>query len=186
MPPQSAELTHARAPSPRWLGIAADFVANQAAWWWCVLAARAGSPTGLLGPAAYVVGQLVFRPNRRRAILGLAAAGALTGLAGDFALVRAHLLAFPPTFAEVAPFMLGLWAMFAVSLTASAAFLAQAPVWGAALFGAVAGPLAYSAGERLSVLTVREAGAAAVALEWMIAAPWLAYCARRAEREAST
>jgi hypothetical protein len=99
--------------------------------------------------------------------------------------VHAGLLAFQPTFGAVAPFMLALWAMFAVSLTASAAFLARPPAWRAALFGAVAGPLAYAAGARLSVLSLRDGAAWAVAVEWLLAVPWLAYWARRAERRVS-
>jgi hypothetical protein len=52
------------------------------------------------------------------------------------------------------------------------------------LLGAIAGPLAYAGGERLSVLSLSAAAAWAVALEWGLAVPLLVICARPpAERQ---
>jgi hypothetical protein len=163
--------------SAAWL----DLAANQAAWWWCILSARAGHGTvALLGPGAYLLGQFLLRRGERWLVPLLGALGTLVGLAGDTLLVRAELLVFPPglTIGAVAPFMLALWAMFSVSLLGSMAFLLRQPAWLALLLGAAAGPIAYSGGERLSVLTLPGGAAVGVAVEWALAVPLLAVMAR--------
>lgn len=158
-----------------------DLAANQAAWWWCILSARSGHGTvALIGPAAYLLGQVLLRPGERWLVLLLGALGALVGFAGDTLLVYARLLVFPPglTVGAAAPFMLALWAMFSASLLGSMAFLLRQPAWLALLLGAVAGPLAYSGGERLSVLALPGMAPVGVAVEWALAVPLLALLAR--------
>jgi len=134
----------------------------------------------LLGPLSYVLGHVLSARRARHAVLALAMAGALAGLAGDALLAKAGLLRFPPglTLGLAAPFMILLWAMFAVSLRGSSAFVLRRPVWQVALLGAAAGPLAYAGGERLSVLELSHGALWAVALEWAVAVPLLALAAR--------
>lgn len=76
--------------------------------------------------------------------------------------------------------MVSLWAMFAVSLSASARFLSQLSVHWVAALGATMGPLAYLGGERLGVLTLGRGASLVVAAEWAIAVAILAHSAARA------
>jgi hypothetical protein len=166
---------------PRRLALLLDLGTNQAAWWWCILSARAGKPTfALLGPLAYAAGHVLLRPRQRSRVLSLAIAGGLVGLVGDTLLAGSELLSFPPglTLGPVAPFMVSLWVLFAISLTASTTFLVAQPPWRAALLGALLGPLAYASGERLSVLELSGYAPVAIAAEWTLAVLVLTLLAR--------
>jgi hypothetical protein len=180
------QLEHAPARSVRELRVRVlvDFAANQSAWWCSVLVARAGGRLlAVLGPLAYIAAR-AGRIGEVARVASLAAAGALIGALGDTTLVRAGCLSFPPALrvGPTAPFMLSLWAMFAVSLSASAAFVRELhPLW-SALLGAAAGPLAYGAGVRLGVLSVEPGSLLAIALEWALAVPLLAAVARAVDR----
>jgi hypothetical protein len=159
-----------------------DFVGGQAAWWGCVLLVRAGREhAALIGPALYVATHAVLRVGLRTRVLALAGIAALTGWAADTALVRAGLLAFPAAAESPCsrPWMAGLWAAFAVSLTASLAWLVRRPIVLAAALGALAGPAAYAAGERLGALALGPWSSAAVAAEWAVSTTLLVLCARR-------
>jgi hypothetical protein len=146
-----------------------DFGANQAAWWWCVLAAREGSElVALFGPLAYLVGRVLVTPERAATTLRLAAAGAALGAAGDQLLAWRGLLDFEPAGTR-GVFMVALWAMFAASLEFSTGFVARLPAWQRALVGGLAGPLAYLGGERLGVLSMASGAWPFVALEWAVA-----------------
>jgi hypothetical protein len=118
-------------------------------------------------------------------LIELAGAGAAVGLCGDALLASSGLLILSPSLSwgPVAPFLVSLWAMFAVSLQRSAAFLVRLPAWQTASIGAVAGPLAYAGGERLGVLSLSAGAPWAVALEWALAVPLLAACARVTPRQ---
>ena len=181
MQPPSLELPRSPGVQQSRLAFWLDLALNQAAWWYCILSARLGHPfLAVLGPLSYVVGHVVAAPRTRPAVLALSGAGALAGFAGDALLVRSGLLSFPPgfTLGPVAPFMVLLWAMFAVSLRGSSAFVTRLPGWQVALLGAAAGPLAYAGGERLSVLELANGALWAVSLEWAVAVPLLALAAR--------
>jgi len=160
-----------------------DFVANQAAWWCVILLVKSGHDlVALSGPVAYVTVHLLARPEARLLVARLAVMGALVGLVGDTLLVRAGLITFPSTASDPAwsaPFMVSLWAMFAVSLSASARFLSQLRMHWVAVLGAIMGPLAYLGGERLGVLALGPGAGPVVAAEWAVAVAILAYSAAR-------
>ncbi len=185
MSPRALELPAAPAV-PHRLAAWLDLATSQAAWWWCILGARSErAALALLGPAAYLLGHLLLARGERQSVLRLATAGAAIGLLGDAILASSGLLTLPPslTWGPVAPFLVALWAMFAVSLQNSAAFLVRLPAWQAAVLGAVAGPLAYAGGERLGVLSLSGWAPWAVGLEWALAVPIIAACARAAARQ---
>lgn len=166
----------------------ADFCANQAGWWWCVLwaldteSANATSAANvaitLLAPAAYLAAHLAL-DSERRAVAALFALGATLGWAGDTLLTQAGLISFPSApGAESGPvFMLALWAMFAVSLRASARPFVTLRPWLRVFVAAAAGPLAYLGGQRLGVLELESGAVYAVALVWAIVVPLLAAAA---------
>ena len=161
----------------------ADFAGQQAAWWWCVLLARGGhAAAALLGPALYAGAHVLARPGAGRRVAALGSGGALLGFLGDTLLVRAGLMSFTIPGAATGhspPFMVALWMMFALSFSASSAPLSRQHPATLAGLAALAGPLAYLGGERLSLLSLSAAAPAAVGLEWALLVPLLALWARR-------
>lgn len=158
----------------------ADFAGSQAAWWWCILCVRAGHPClAVVGPAAYLGVHFTLRPSRRTSILVLAVGASVLGLLVDTTLVRLGFLALPGAGRGwTAAFMVSLWAAFGVSLTASMSFLRQSSSYVSLLFGALAGPIAYSGGERLGVLRLAPHASVAVGVAWALAVVALAVLAR--------
>jgi hypothetical protein len=166
----------------RWIPPWLDFVGSQAAWWSCVLLVRADrEAAALAGPVLYIAMHAAVRARLRTRLVALAGLAALAGWAGDTILVRTGLLSFPgaTTAPWSQPWMAALWAAFAVSLTVSMIWLVRRPFVVAGAFGAVAGPLAYAAGERLDVLALARWSAPAVAAEWAVATPLMVLYARR-------
>jgi len=167
----------ASAATVRWL----DLLGNQMAWWWAVLFARNDlEMVAVIGPVLYLATHLALRSEVRPRVLALGALAALIGWTGDTLLVRAGLLSFPSALETVwsRPWMSGLWAAFAVSLTVSLVWLLRQRLWVAAVLGAPAGPLAYWAGERLGALDLSTWAPLAVAVEWAVAMPLVVLLAR--------
>lgn len=160
--------------------MAADLVLQQAAWWAAVLLAANGRP--LAGGAAClapVLLHLAFRPAERPRLLRAALAAAAYGLATDTALAAAGLASYAGASAVSPAWMVGLWAILGVQLTASLRRVAAWPLPALALLGAVAGPLAYRGGEALEAMAL--AGPltfAAVAAQWAMGLPLLAWISR--------
>jgi hypothetical protein len=156
-------------PRPDVAAAAFDLVANQAAWWWCVLAVREGQElVAIAGPLAYLAGRVAIAKGRTGATLRLALAGAAWGGAGDQLLAWLGLMDFRPAGTQGA-FMVALWAMFAASLEFSAAFLTRLSPFQRLVAGAVAGPLAYVGGEKLGVLVLLPGAVPGIAVEWALA-----------------
>ena len=106
----------------------------------------------------------------------------LIGIVWDSALVMLGWLDFSSGFfiAGVAPYwILALWALFAITLRHSLAWL-QARLLTAAVVGAIAGPLAYWGGLRLGAVILVEPLQALVALSigWGLFTPLLLRLAR--------
>jgi len=160
-----------------------DAVGQQAAWWWAVLLAARGQPALAAALPLAVVGlHLALRPDARAPIAATALAAAIYGAATDGLLVALGLLAFPGGGAPPA-WMVALWAVFGVALTASLRSLAAWPAWAVALVAAAAGPLAYRGGAALDALALPAgdaAGMVGVALQWALGLPILAALSRRA------
>ncbi len=113
----------------------------------------------------------------------LVAAAATVGLAWDSALVALGLMSYPSgNFAPgLAPhWIIAMWALFATSLNLSMSWLKGRPRL-AALFGAVGGPMAYLAGERLGGLEMPDPvlALAVQAVGWAIILPLLTRLATR-------
>lgn len=163
-----------------WLG-PADLALQQAAWWAAVLLAAGGRPLagGAAGLTAVAV-HLALRPAERPRLLRAALLAAAYGLVTDSALGSAGLVVFAGAGALSPAWMVGLWAAFAVGLTASMARVAAWPLLLLAALGAVAGPLAYRGGAALGAISLAGPVAfAAIALQWAIGLPLLAWVARR-------
>ena len=167
------------------MAVAVNFLLFQAGWFACVLGAARGFPWQGALVALLIAGFIVFRSRRPREELALVAAAALGGLVFDSALAQSGWVDFEgavPT-ASLAPvWMVVLWALFATTLNVSLRWLRDWPALGV-LFGAVGGPVAYYAGERLGALRFADPmlGLTAVAVGWALATPLLFALARRLE-----
>jgi len=158
----------------------ADLVLQQAAWWTAVLLAVHGRPlAGGAACLAAVLLHLAFRPGERPRLLRAALAAAAYGLATDTALAAAGLASYAGARAVSPAWMVGLWAIFGVQLTASLRTVAAWPLPALALLGAVAGPLAYRAGVALEAMALAGPLAFAfVAAQWAVGLPLLARVSR--------
>lgn len=165
--------------------VAVNVLLFQAGWFACVLGASRGlSWQGALA-ALTIAAFIALRSRHPRGELALAGAAALSGFGFDSALTMAGWVEFKgaapaPLLSPV--WMVALWALFATTLNVSLRWLRERPALGM-LFGAVGGPAAYYAGERLGALRFAEplAGLAAVAAGWALATPLLVALARRME-----
>lgn len=156
---------------------ALNFVVFQAGWWACVLGAAhdraaAGSLFAAVVIAAHVA--LVAHPLRE---LRLVAIALMIGVVWDSALLMSGWLDFRSGFflPGMAPhWILALWALFAITLNHSLAWL-QGRLPAAAILGAIAGPMAYWSGVQLGAVMFIEPLHAALALSagWAIFTPLL-------------
>ena len=165
-----------------------SFVAFQVCWFACVGGAARGLPwLGPLAVAVYAAGHLrtiPYRAARTRQACLLGAAGAV-GYAADSVLVLSGVLTFPPHAVLGRPstvWMVALWVLQAAILGGVMSWMRGRFLLAAAV-GAVGGPLAYLAGERLgaAVLGPSHAAAfAAIGVEWALAMPLLVWMEARA------
>lgn len=161
-----------------------NYVLYQAGWLACVLGAawrwpQAGALVGLACLAAHVA-----LARRRRDEIALAAAAVATGAIVDTLQIRLGTLAFP-TGAIVAwlppPWLLVIWAQFANTMHFSMRWLLGRPRTAAA-FGALGGPLAFWAGQRLGAVDLDPRlwpSLLVLAFLWSLALPLLVRLAAR-------
>jgi len=165
--------------------VAVNFLLFQAGWFACVLGAARGYPWQGALVALLIAAFIVFRSRNPRDELSLVLVAALIGFAFDSVLALTGWLSFAgavplPALAPV--WMVSLWALFATTLNVSLRWLREWPVLGV-LFGAIGGPVAYYAGERLGALQFADPllGLTAVAAGWALAMPLLSALALRLE-----
>ncbi len=137
---------------------AVEALVQQAAWFAAVLGAARGYPWAGPVAVAAVLGLRIAWSGHRRAELAFATCAAAAGFALDSALTAAGLYAprphlLPPPWS--APWMVSLWVSFAATLNGPLRSL-RGRYGLAALLGAVGGPAAYAAGERLGAVTFGE------------------------------
>jgi hypothetical protein len=146
----------------------------QTGWFACVLGAAWGhEAAGAFAAAALMAGHLAASADRRvdlHTMLGTVAVGAaVEGL--QIAAGTYHTLGGGAPSAVPPLWLLALWAHFATTFRYSLRAIVARP-WAALLFGALGGPVAFLAGERLGAVTLaRPLGPAvtALALGWAAA-----------------
>jgi hypothetical protein len=163
--------------------ILANFVAFQIGWFACVLGAAHGTPWVGVAIALVIVAFHLWRAPRARPELTLILIAAAIGFVFDSALVMLGWIEYPngALIAGTAPvWIVAMWGVFTTTLNVSLAWLKRSlPL--AILFGAVGGPLAYVAGEKLGGLVFVQQTSALIALAvgWAAITPLLLRIADR-------
>jgi hypothetical protein len=177
--------------------VVVNFVLFQLGWLACVLGGAQGwALWGALFSLLIVLRHLQCAQDMRKETHLLLLAGAI-GLIWESALVNAGLLIYPNPIAELAgialaPYwILTLWLIFATTFNVSMRWL-KTRLWLAVPFGAIGGPLAFVAGEKLGAVIIPEPQTTLVvlAIGWAIWSPLLAWASRywdgfASERDAS-
>lgn len=165
-----------------------NLVGYQVAWFAVVIGAGMGQPwPGVVAALAFVAWQS-WGPQRAL-MMRLVGVAVAAGSIIDGALASSGSLVYAspwPSPQWPPPWILAIWAAFAVTLPRSLAFLQGRP-WLATAFGAVGGPLAYLAAARMGAVVFPIPpwwGLAALAVAWAVAMPLLANCATRFARMA--
>lgn len=163
---------------PVWL----NAVGFQTGWWACVLGAGGPMEVASMALGWMLVCTHLWLSAHRRAEIQLALLAVLVGLLADSALQSLGLISFYGwALGPLSPFWLWtLWALFALTLNASLAFLKRMH-WGvSAVVGCVFGPLTYQAGAAFGAAAVPEGvgNTLGLALTWMVLLPLLVYAAR--------
>jgi hypothetical protein len=150
-----------------------NFAAFQMAW----LIAVWGAAGGLtwLGPVAVLgwVSAYAFWQTAARADLALLVGAGVLGGIIDSVLVLLGVIAFPESAGPGFPttvWMVALWVNFAAALRHSVGWLCGRFGLGT-VFGAIGGPLAYLAGEKLGAINIQMVSGVVIA--WLIAMPCL-------------
>ena len=171
------------AATPGTARVIANFAAFQSGWFACVLgAAHDLAWAGTIAATAIVTAHIVCAA-RPLPELKLVAIALSIGVVWDSALVALGWLDFKSGFLidGMAPhWILALWALFAMTLNLSLAWLKERLLV-AAVVGAVAGPLAYWGGARLGAVVLADPVPALIALAvgWALFTPLLVRLARR-------
>lgn len=160
-----------------------NLAASEAGWFACVLGAAHGMPWfGPLVVLALIA--LHLRLSKRAGPeIGLIVSAVVIGLVSDSLLVVTGLVSYPSGIwiDGMAPYwILAMWAMFATTMNVSFKWLRKRNAL-AAILGAVAGPLAYLAGQELGAITFNQPvpAIAALAVIWAVALPLLVVLAQR-------
>lgn len=163
--------------------IAINIGIYQVCWVGCILGAAHLMPLIGVALVAAAVAYHLYTAPRAGIELGLIIIAAAIGAIWDSLLVSAGWLVYPSgtLLQGTAPYwIVALWISFATTFNVSLRWFKQRLFW-AAVFGAVGGPLAFLAGERLGgvVFTDHVAGVTALALGWALLMPLMMIISNR-------
>jgi hypothetical protein len=161
-----------------------NYLFYQAGWFACVLGAAAGRPwLGFLLAASLVGAHLWLSVDRvhelRRVALAVTVGGLVEAIqiaAGTYQFTSGTVIAALPP-----PWLLIMWAQMATTFDFSLRPIVSRPV-AAMAFGAVGGPLAFLAGERLGAITLQRPlapGLFLLAISWAVAMTVFAFVEQR-------
>lgn len=168
--------------------VVANAVGSQVGWFACVLGAASGQPAwGALLSLLLLAAHTAFAP-RPAAELRLILIAVAVGMAWDSLLAATGVVQYHAGvwLAGTAPYWIGvLWALFAATLNQSLRWLRRRPLLGL-VFGAVAGPLSFWAGQRLGAASFPDTPRALAVLSvgWALLMPALAHLACRLDEAA--
>lgn len=163
--------------------IALNVVAFQCAWFGCALGAAFGFAWVGVGVATLAAALHLALAHRRAPEVALIATAMVLGAIWDSLWLRQGWIGFAASgpWPGIAPlFMIALWMAFATTLNVSLRWLGRRYALAACL-GAVGGPLAYYAGERLGALAFADLawGLTGQAIGWGVMTPALVALAQR-------
>jgi Protein of unknown function (DUF2878) len=165
-----------------------NYLAYQAGWCAAILGAAYGLGTpGAVAALALTAGH-VWLARDRAGELALVVAAAATGVIVESWQIGSgtyRILAGAPADGAAPPlWLLALWAQFATTFRFSLAGVMRRPLR-AMLFGAIGGPVAFLAGERLGAVVLQAPllpGVSRLVVAWALALLWLSWLTRRAAR----
>ena len=164
-----------------------NFVLFQAAWFVCVLGASYNH-TYLALTLSLIILLLHFAIIKNRMLeLKLIIIAGLIGLLFDGALLNFDLIIYndpglPYPFTPI--WIVMLWMIFAMTLNHSLAWLSQ-KIYVSVLFGAMGGPLAYIAGEKLGAITLLSTySIITLSIGWALITPLLLLIANKLNKNA--
>lgn len=164
-----------------------NFVLFQAAWFVCVLGASYNH-TYLAFTLSLIILLLHFAIIKNRMLeLKLIIIAGLIGLLFDGALLNFDLIIYndpglPYPFTPI--WIVMLWMIFAMTLNHSLAWLSQ-KIYISILFGAMGGPLAYIAGEKLGAITLLSTNSIiTLSIGWALITPILLTIANKLNKNA--
>jgi hypothetical protein len=162
-----------------------NFVLFQLGWFACVLGGAQGwALWGALFSLLIVMRHLQCAQDMRKETYLLLLAGGIA-LIWESGLVHTGMLIYPDPVIElggiaIAPYwILTLWLVFATTFNVSMRWLKRR-LWLAAPFGAIGGPLAFLAGEKLGAVVISDPNTTllVLAIGWAIWSPLLAWASR--------
>lgn len=161
----------------------ANIVIYQVCWLACILGGANGLPLVGVVAVGLAVAWHLYLADAPRAEIALLALAGVVGAIWDSLLVAAGWLVYPSgtLINGTAPYwIVALWVGFATTFNLSLRYFKQ-QLWLASLLGAVGGPLAFYAGERLGgvVFTDTTIAMVALALGWAVLMPLMMLAARR-------
>mgnify|MGYP001351779366 CR=1 FL=1 len=164
-----------------------NFVLFQAAWFVCVLGASYNQ-TYLALPLSIIILLIHFSLIKKRMLdLKLIIIAGLIGLLFDGVLLNFDLIIYndpglPYPYTPI--WIVMLWMIFAMTLNHSLAWLSQ-KYYLAILFGAIGGPLAYIAGEKLGAITLLSTNSIiTLSIGWALITPILLVIANELNKNA--
>ena len=154
-----------------------NFMFYQTAWFVTIFSAANGKPyIGVLFTLIWMIAHLSFIKLNRDEEVKLLVFSALLGYILESLLVITNIVSYPEQaqFGMVVPFwMVALWINLAATINFSLSWLKTRYVV-ASLLGAIAGPLAYSAGAMIGAITINSIDALIIiSIMWAVAMPLL-------------
>lgn len=154
----------------------------QTAWWTCIAGVGHGFEIPALLYGLLLAGLHLRFAHQPRQEAKLAVFALIVGIAADTLLQMASVIGFYGwALGPLSPFWLWLlWALFAMTLNTSLAFLQNHTLWVSVAAGLVFGPLTYYAGAQLGAASFDNTAGhvGALAITWGLALPVLVYVAK--------
>jgi len=158
-----------------------NFILFQLAWFACVLGAAKAMPWAGVGVTLIILGWHFYHAKQAKPEIALMLTALFTGAIFDQSMLTLQLIEYQAhgwNTSLVPVWILALWLAFASTLNVSLAWMHDRYLI-AVLFGAVGGPLAYLAAEKLGAVTVSNSAYIALAIGWGVITPLLVCTAKR-------
>lgn len=161
--------------------VVTNFILFQLGWLLTIFSAAEGQPVvGVIYTVSWMIVHLFIIGDKYKVELQLLLIAALLGYLFDSALVAMNIIAFPAQTHLGGPstlWMVCLWVNLAATLNYSLVWLKGRYLL-AAVTAAIAGPLAYAAGEKLGAITLLgNLSLIAISVTWCLAMPLLFWIA---------